>query len=203
MKSIQKKQNIKNTPFRLSLSIALIASLCACASSSKKETYDKPNFDTQMGSALTSPLSDLNLTRKEIPAVLIKAHKAPYALPVDANCNFLLSELSDLDAVLGPDLDVIEVDENGNVINKGADELGNAALSALRGFTEGVMPFRSWVRRLTGADAHAKEVAAAGMAGIIRRAYLKGMAATKPCVVPQKTIDEKGVIMPKAEESVK
>ena len=43
------------------------------------------------------------------------------------------------------------------------------------------MPFRSWVRRLTGADSHAREVAAAGMAGIVRRSYLKGVMSTKSC----------------------
>lgn len=203
MKLIQIKSNLNNVPFRLTLTFALIASLSACASQEKKDTYNKPGFDKKMGSALTSPLSDLNLSKMDIPPVLIKAHKAPYGIAADVNCDVILSEIKELDAVLGPDLDAIEIDENGNVINKGADELGNAALGALRGFTEGVVPFRSWVRRLTGADAHAKEVAAAGMAGIIKRAYLKGMAVTKPCAMPQKTMDDKNTATPKVEESAK
>lgn len=148
-----------------------------------QSSYSKPSFDAQMGSALTSPLSDLNLTRTEIPSILQQAYKEPYALPIDSSCSWLTSEIVLLDQVLGPDVDVVIKDEDGNIVGKGADELAQAAVGAMRSLTEGVIPFRSWVRKLTGAEKNAKEAAAAGIAGIVRRSYLKGIMKSKTCDV--------------------
>nr|WP_315476678.1 hypothetical protein [uncultured Undibacterium sp.] len=143
---------------------------------SKAET--DAGFDSRLGSAITSPLSDFNLMRTEIPAVLISARKAPYAFPADAGCIWFTTEIKGLNFVLGPDLDDVKLDADGNVVER---ELGNATVNALKSFTEGFVPFRAWVRRLTGADSHAREVAAAGMAGIVRRSYLKGVAHARVC----------------------
>jgi hypothetical protein len=95
-----------------------------------------------------------------------------------ADCAWYQTEIDRLNSVLGPDLDAAKVDADGNIVER---ELGNATINALKSFTEGFVPFRSWVRRLTGADSHAREVAAAGMAGIVRRSYLKGVAQAKSC----------------------
>jgi hypothetical protein len=135
-------------------------------------------FDSRVGSAITSPLNDLNLTRSKIPEILVNARKAPYTFPADASCVWFFSEIRGLDLILGPDLDAAKLDEKGNIVER---ELGNATVNALKSFTEGFVPFRSWVRRLTGADSHAREVAAAGMAGIVRRSYLKGIATARAC----------------------
>ncbi|MBR7798521.1 hypothetical protein KDM90_00670 [Undibacterium sp. FT137W] len=163
----------------------MIVALSACSSTAKKEVQsDTPqasqNFDSKVGAAITSPLSDLNLVKADIPLVLINARKAPYMVVPGADCAWFDKEISSLNAVLGPDLDAAKVDENGNIVER---ELGNATVNALRSFTEGFVPFRSWVRRLTGADNHAKEVAAAGMAGIVRRSFLKGVANARACHV--------------------
>ena len=40
---------------------------------------------------------------------------------------------------------------------------------AVRRTVEGMVPFRSWVRKLTGAEKHSKEVAASIIAGGVRR----------------------------------
>ncbi|MBC3874351.1 hypothetical protein H8K55_12185 [Undibacterium sp. LX15W] len=127
---------------------------------------------------MTSPLSDLNIVRTEIPEVLISARKAPYLIVPGADCAWYEREIQNLNAVLGPDVDAAQVDEHGNIVER---ELGNATINALRSFTEGFVPFRSWVRRLTGADSHAREVAAASIAGIVRRSYLKGVVSGKSC----------------------
>ncbi|MBX9869507.1 MAG: hypothetical protein K2X63_06900 [Burkholderiaceae bacterium] len=159
----------------------------------KSKAEADARFDSRVGSAITSPLSDFNLMRTEIPAVLISARKAPYVFPVDAGCIWFTTEIQGLDLVLGPDLDAVKLDADGNVVER---ELGNATVNALKSFTEGFVPFRAWVRRLTGADSHAREVAAAGMAGIVRRSYLKGVAHARACrlepvqgSVPVKTPD--------------
>jgi hypothetical protein len=147
---------------------------------------------------LITPFSDLNLVRTEIPLVLHEARKQPYALPTDHSCAGLVLQVQALDGALRTDLDVVTVDEQGN-IEKGVDLLGDVTLSALRGTFEGLIPFRSWVRRLSGADRYSKEVAESIAAGSIRRAYLKGMGQAKDCKPPAAPL--KPVIKPKAPAS--
>lgn len=142
---------------------------------------DPKSFDTKLGTALTAPFGDLNIVKTDIPPILLEIRKAPYQLSNDSSCEKLSDEIRLLDQALGPDLDVVKIDANGNVINQGAEELENAAFGALRNFTEGVIPFRSWVRRISGADKHAKDVASAGISGIMRRAFLKGITHAKDC----------------------
>ena len=60
--------------------------------------------------------------------------------------------------------------------------VGNAAVGALQKTVEGAIPFRGWVRKLTGAERYSRKVAAAITAGSIRRAFLKGVAAADGCV---------------------
>ena len=57
----------------------------------------------------------------------------------------------------------------------------DAAERALQGAAESVVPFRSWVRKLTGAEKHSKHVAAAIAAGTVRRAFLKGLRVARGC----------------------
>jgi hypothetical protein len=158
--------------------------LVAPGAIAKPTTKAPASFDARVGSAVTSPLGDLNIVRTEIPAILIEAKKAPYGLPKAIDCNWLAGEIQMLDQVLGPDVDMVRLDAEGNIIERGGEQLENAAVGALQSFAEGFVPFRSWVRRLTGADRHAKDVAAAGIAGIVRRAFLKGVASTKACELP-------------------
>ncbi|MFZ6817835.1 hypothetical protein [Undibacterium sp. Ji22W] len=163
----------------------LILNLTACATStsnSQKKTSKVEQdaaFDSRVGSAMTSPLSDLNIVRIDIPEVLINARKAPYLIIPGADCPWYEREIQSLNEVLGPDIDAAKIDENGNIVER---ELGNATINALKSFTEGFVPFRSWVRRLTGADSHTREVAAASIAGIVRRSYLKGIVSGKSCL---------------------
>ena len=51
----------------------------------------------------------------------------------------------------------------------------------MRRTVEGFVPFRSWLRKLSGAEKHSKQVAAAITAGAIRRAYLKGRGDAMAC----------------------
>lgn len=133
-----------------------------------------------VGQAATTPLSDLNLVRADIPPVLVAAQRAPYALPAERSCQALAAQVQALDAVLGADLDTPPTRDNPSLIERG----GEAAGSALRNAAEGVVPFRGWVRRLSGAERYAREVAAAIAAGTIRRAYLKGLGAAAACAAP-------------------
>jgi hypothetical protein len=66
-------------------SILLGAALAAC-STPPATPEDQSKAGPQLAQAATTPLGDLNLVRAEIPAVLVAAHKAPYAMPADAGC---------------------------------------------------------------------------------------------------------------------
>ncbi|MFA9273956.1 MAG: hypothetical protein ACEQSE_03695 [Candidatus Aquirickettsiella gammari] len=179
-----KALNITGMPWRSIVLSVILLNLFACSTTNKNDQKNtgkakaEPAFDARVGSAMTSPLSDLNIVRTDIPEVLINARKAPYLIVPGADCSWYERELQNLNEVLGPDVDAAQVDEHGNIVER---ELGNATISALRSFTEGFVPFRSWVRRLTGADSHAREVAAASIAGIVRRSYLKGVVSGKSC----------------------
>lgn len=150
--------------------ITLIAALAltACASSSQ----DK------VANAATTPLSDLNVVRAEIPEVLKAAAAAPYAMPADTSCTALAASIQALDEVLGPDLDAPTAKGNTGLLERGED----AATGALQRTAEGVIPFRGWVRKLTGAERYAKQVSAAITAGGVRRGFLRGLSVAKTCV---------------------
>jgi hypothetical protein len=148
----------------LSLLVALALAACAGTEKSAKD-------------AAVTPLSDLNVVRAEIPPVLAAAQKAPYALPADRGCAALGTEIQALDAALGADLDTTERGHNPSLIERGVGD-------ALKNTAEGVIPFRGWVRKLTGAERYSREVAAAIAAGTIRRAYLKGLGSAAGCTAP-------------------
>lgn len=155
-------------PHHLALTLAAILVLTACASSSP----DK------VASAATTPLSDLNVVRADIPEVLRGAAAEPYAQPADVSCPALAASIQALDEVLGPDLDAPTGKGNAGLLERGED----AATGALQRTAEGVIPFRGWIRKLSGAERYARQVTAAITAGGVRRGFLRGLAVAKTCV---------------------
>ncbi|TCJ14690.1 hypothetical protein EZJ19_09485 [Parasulfuritortus cantonensis] len=131
-----------------------------------------------------TPLSDLNLVRTKIPDVLTAARKSPYGAPADGGCTALAEQVKALDEVLGPDLDRSRKDTDEGLVERGADFIGETAVDTARHAAAGILPFRSWIRKLSGAERHSKEVSAAIAAGIVRRAYLKGLGQAAGCPAP-------------------
>jgi hypothetical protein len=149
--------------------------LAACAASCSTQQTDG------MASAAASPLSDLNLINAPIPEVLLAARAAPYARPASVTCEAMLADIRSLDEVLGADLDTPPTDANPGLVERAGSLAAEQATSSLRRTAEGVIPFRSWIRKLTGAERYSKQVAAAISAGTVRRAFLKGMAVAQQC----------------------
>jgi hypothetical protein len=172
--------------------LALATVLSACAGGPKQSPpapitsgSEKPAAaENAVGQAVTTPLSDFNLVQAPIPAVLREAHKSPYASPADTGCEHLAQQVQALDEVLGTDLDEPPTATNPGLVERGSKEVGNAAAGALKSAAEGIVPFRGWVRKLSGAERYSKEVAAAIAAGTVRRAYLKGLGDARGCAVP-------------------
>ncbi|RQP21934.1 hypothetical protein [Piscinibacter terrae] len=154
------------------------------ASAPATSSASKNDPGAQVTQAVATPLNDLNLVRADIPAALLAAEKAPYAAPPQATCPGITADVQALDAALGPDLDTPASPNNPSLVERGTGAAGNAAVGALRSTAENVIPFRGWVRKLSGAERYSREVAAAIAAGTIRRAYLKGLGQSMGCSAP-------------------
>jgi hypothetical protein len=156
--------------------------LCACttpASVGRSAVKVRDGF----GSAVTAPFEDLNIKRVEIPPVLVRARTNPYDLEGMTRCERIAAEVGSLDDALGPDMDE-PPPPAGTRIDRAADGAANLTLDAVRDTSRDVIPFRGWVRRLSGAARHDKLVQAAIKAGTTRRAYLKGVGMRMNCSPP-------------------
>ncbi|MFT3857099.1 MAG: hypothetical protein QM742_06240 [Aquabacterium sp.] len=153
------------------IALAILLTLGACAS---KTT-------SRVTGAATTPLNDLNIVRADIPDVLVEAQKGPYAMPREVTCSAITTEIHKLDEVLGADLDAPASGEVPSLLERGTTAVENSAVGAVQRTAEGLIPFRSWVRKLTGAERYSKRVSAAITAGSVRRAFLKGVGASQAC----------------------
>jgi hypothetical protein len=136
------------------------------------------------GAAVSAPLEDLNLNRSEIPMVLLQARANPYDLRNLTQCRTLAAEVRRLDDVLGPDTDEPPAPDGRRISERAADAAADATLGAIRDTTTDFIPGRSWIRRLSGAARHDREVQAAIEAGRARRAFLKGVGMQQNCAPP-------------------
>ena len=174
----------KTFPLSTTLSVTLTTLLAACTTTPSDGPDLQTKTNAQITQAATVPFNDLNLVRADIPPVLVAAQKAPYALPADRSCPTLASDVRSLDAALGADLDTPATASNPSLIDRGSNAVSDAAGNALKGAAESVIPFRGWVRKLSGAERYSRDVAAAIAAGTIRRAYLKGLGQAAGCQAP-------------------
>jgi hypothetical protein len=126
-------------------------------------------------------LFDLNIVRANIPDVLAEAQKNPYLVPQEQSCGVLSFQIHRLNSVLGADLDTPPSANAPTLLERGTSAAEDSAIGAVQRTAEGLLPFRGWVRKLSGAERYSKRVAAAITAGSIRRAFLKGIAASHGC----------------------
>jgi len=146
------------------------------------QTMDHPEKEGVVGAA-EAPFEDVNVIRTQIPPVLLRAEDAPYARPDPPSCGQIARDVEDLDDALGDDYDAPPPPTEGRAERNGR-VAGEAAVTVMRDTELDFIPFRSWVRRLSGAQRHANEVRAAVYAGRVRRAYLKGLGEALRCTFP-------------------
>lgn len=156
---------------RLGLAGGALAALTSVA-----EAQPVTQRQESVGRTVATPLEDLNLRKVEIPGVLQRAVTDPYVIRGLTGCAAVAAEVGRLDAALGPDRDQAQAPEE-----KGA---GATAMGLVRAGAEGVVPYRGWLRRLSGAAAHEARVREAVNAGAARRGYLKGMGMRMNCAPP-------------------
>lgn len=172
---------------RRALLVCLLV-LGACASRPEVDTHPTVNADaldhpekTGIPGAVESPFEDANLIRTQIPPVLLWAEQNPYELPAPTDCSQIAAEIKDLDDALGDDFDIHVVEDPEAKKGRVA---GETMVAIARDTEDDFIPFRSWVRRLSGADRHANIVRTAIYAGRVRRAYLKGLGEAIGCRYP-------------------
>ena len=154
--------------------VLIIGLLAGCASSSQEK----------VGSIAATPFNDLNISDHTIPPVLVSAKADPYEAASAESCAAVWDQVLALDIVLGPDLDAPAMTSDSGKLAWAASTAGDAATGALRRTVEGAIPFRGWVRKLSGAERASRENEAAIAAGSARRAFLKGIAVARRCQRP-------------------
>ena len=134
-----------------------------------------------LGGAVLAPAEDLNLIKDEIPPRRAEM-RSPYG-PVMRRCSRIAEEVTALDEVLGYDPHESDSSDPSRSEAIGG-EAADFTLDTIEDASTSFIPFRSLVRRATGASAYAKQVRTAYERGILRRAYLKGMGEALGCPPP-------------------
>lgn len=156
------------------IAVAALLSVAVAACSSGRTA------DTRRGvtDAAYIPLRDVNLMRPEIP-LLLRNLQYPYSTATLADCSAVTHEIGQLDAVLGPES--YQPGPNRNVWDRSGDFLEEQTIQAIEGTAEDLIPFRSWVRRISGASRAEREALRAVANGQQRRTFLRGYGASLGC----------------------
>ncbi len=170
-------------PLVLPLVVALALTLPACTTRPSSDPSPDSSRVTAEESAVEEPQADLNRLRTKIPQVLEAARKAPYATPNDRLCNKIADEVAALDDALGADLDSAR-SAGTLIVDQGAHAVNTPPAEAAENFATGWMPHRSWAHRLTDTERRSRVVASAVRAGLVRRAWLKGLGGMQHCAYP-------------------
>jgi hypothetical protein len=162
--------------------MGVVLGLASAASAASDDQSLRTSADVSrasFGGAVTSPLRDVNLMREDIPAVLIKTLDDPYARPTSLSCERLAARIADLDSVLGADY---------GAQDQSRDNARPTLLSAVAIVVTDLVPMRGWIRKLSGADRHERQVREAIQAGAVRRGFLKGLATGHGCAAGQQVV---------------
>jgi hypothetical protein len=159
------------------LALGLLTSACATATGPKDAAAAQVQAPRgRSGDMVAGGESGLGISGAETPPALKIVTAAPYALPSEVDCASLAREIAGLDALLGPDVDIVADPKAGTGLD---DRAGQAFGSALRG----AIPYRWALRWLTQAGDLDKQLRQAVMAGAARRGFLKGMRLAMACPV--------------------
>lgn len=174
------------------LIIALVAGANALPASARDPDEPAASREPDAQDVAMTPLTDLNLRKDAIPAVLVAAVVNPYESAGFAGCPAIEAAIADLDTVLGPDMDVAAT---------GTDRLstGRMAKSVVASF----IPFRGILRELSGAAEQERGYRAAIYAGAVRRGFLKGLGQQKGCDYPARPAFTRVAVSPPTRAAAK
>lgn len=155
--------------------LMVFAASALLAGQAQARDQEKPitNRDPNAMDVAKTPMTDLNLSKDEIPALLIEAQTRPYALTGLGKCAQLIAAVEQFDTMLGPDIDLPQ--EERERISE-----GRVAKWVVSSF----IPFRGLIREISGANDQERKFTAAIQAGLTRRGFLKGVGASRGCKYP-------------------
>lgn len=136
---------------------------------------EKGEKDEQLGRAASRPLRDLNIMKPKLAAELEAIMASPYDVAGLRTCRGLNGEVNRMTGMVGPDVD----DPSLNA-RKGRDPV-EFLLDSAEGMTGNLIPGQGLIREITGASKVASKVAAARLAGQLRRSYIKGTMKARGC----------------------
>lgn len=159
---------MKRTPlFLLALSGLVLATAAQAQKGAPEESTIK---DT--ANSVTEPFDG-----KEVPEKLQAIQRDPYSLVGLGKCSAIVREVTELDAVLGPDI-------NEQVDEARAKKREQAAGRVAGSVAGSIIPFRGLIGEVTGANDERRRYAAAIYAGTVRRSFLKGVGLERGCKAP-------------------
>jgi hypothetical protein len=130
--------------------------------------------------AARQPLRDVGILKKKIPYALSRIAD-PYATPSGAGCDWIKYELDALNEALGPEVAVMPGEDKSTAAEKRSRMAMDAASDFIRSSSAGLLPGRSLIRRISGAEKADMMYKAATERGMVRRGYLKGLAQAQKC----------------------
>lgn len=158
---------------RLIVTAALGVSAAACSSGNTADTR------RGVSGAAAIPLRDVGLIRPEIP-LLLRNQQYPYSTAaLGEGCSAVAREIGHLDAVLGPES--YQPGPNRNAWDRSGDFVEEQTIEAAESTAQDLIPFRSWVRRISGASQAEREALRAVANGQQRRTFLRGYGASLGC----------------------
>lgn len=157
---------------QFAIAVALSVTVASCSTGR--------TADTRRGvtDAAYSPLRDVGLMRPEIPLIL-RNLQYPYSTGNLADCAAVAREIGALDAVLGPES--YQPGPNRNIWDRSGDFVEEQVIDAAEDTAQDLIPFRSWVRRISGASRAEREALRAVANGQQRRTFLRGYGASLGC----------------------
>lgn len=157
---------------KFAVAIAAALSLAACSTGR--------TADTRRGvvGATTIPFRDVGLIRPQIPLVL-RNLEYPYSTAGLTDCDAVLRQINQLDAALGPES--YQPGPDRNIWDRSGDFVEEQAIQAAEDSVEDLIPFRSWVRRISGANRAERDAIRAVANGQQRRTFLRGYGASLGC----------------------
>ena len=174
------KPNIPARAIFAAAALALLAPPALAQSDDESGDQKQPvtNEDVTARDVGMTPLTDLNLKKDPIPELLIQAEMDPYGTDGLSKCSDYIAEVRKFDAVLGVDYDVATPEER-------RISAGKVAQAVVGSF----IPFRGILREVSGANKHQRDFREAILAGMMRRAFLKGMGLKLGCSYPARPAD--------------
>ena len=168
----------------IALGACALLGACATTPNGARQASVTNTNPSSLDVALT-PVDALNLRKDPIPPILLNARRGPYAVMNTQSCQRIAQEMGMLNAVLGEDYDTAHSPERAFT----AEDVAQKIVAYL-------IPFRSIIREVSGANRHEWEFRQAISAGLMRRAYLKGRGEEMGCAYPARPYPAKPVSDP-------